>query len=63
VEEVMAHHGKVEATFRASDTSELRPIQFKVQELFLGTNFMRPEMFSEEYGSQDTIVFLFFYGL
>jgi hypothetical protein len=49
VEEVMVNHRKAEATFGESATSELRPIQFKVQ-IFVGTIFeTRNTKFFEEY--------------
>jgi hypothetical protein len=49
VEEFMAYHRKAEATFRESDTSKLRPIQFKVQ-ILVGTIFeTRNTKFCEKY--------------
>jgi hypothetical protein len=46
----MTYHRKAEATFRASDTSELGPIHFKVQEIFIGSLYETINtMFHEEY--------------
>jgi hypothetical protein len=39
VEEVVACHVETEATYRPGDTSSLRPSQFKVHEIFVGTIF------------------------
>jgi hypothetical protein len=50
VEEVMGYHRKAEAIFGESDTSGLRPSQFKVQ-ISVGTIFeTRNTKCCEEYG-------------